>query len=75
MQTFDNPRIAPSGLHSLVIALFHIFIFLSFADTIVEDDEDVPELVDNFDAPSKNESRVGDADGMTRGAISLIQTN
>merc|ERR1712142_1032001 len=31
-------------------------------DTIVEDDEDVPELVDNFDAPSKNESRVGDAD-------------
>merc|ERR550534_681138 len=29
--------------------------------TIVEDDdEDVPELVDNFDAPSKNESKVGD---------------
>merc|ERR1719394_1312236 len=31
-------------------------------DTIAEDDEDVPELVDNFDAPSKNESKVGDAD-------------
>merc|ERR1719431_1841615 len=31
-------------------------------DTIVEDDEDVPELVDNFDAPSKNESKVGDAE-------------
>merc|ERR1719423_281752 len=31
-------------------------------DTIAEDDEDVPELVDNFDAPSKNESKVGDAE-------------
>merc|ERR1712142_103203 len=32
--------------------------------TIVEDDdEDVPELVDNFDAPSKNESKVGDGGG------------
>merc|ERR1719315_574219 len=31
-------------------------------DTIAEDDEDVPELVDNFDAPSKNESKVGDVD-------------
>ena len=37
-----------------------------FPDTIAEDDEDVPELVDNFDAPSKNESKVGDAEG-TRG--------
>merc|ERR1719284_2355091 len=31
-------------------------------DTIAEDAEDVPELVDNFDAPSKNESKVGDAE-------------
>merc|ERR1719259_1010091 len=31
-------------------------------DTIAEDDEEVPELVDNFDAPSKNESKVGDAE-------------
>merc|ERR1712142_649153 len=31
-------------------------------DTIVEDDEDVPELVDNFDAPSKTESKFGDID-------------
>merc|ERR1711942_164681 len=31
-------------------------------DTIAEDDEDVPELVDNFDAPSKNEAKVGDTE-------------
>jgi nascent polypeptide-associated complex subunit beta len=31
-------------------------------DTIAEDDEDVPELVDNFDAPSKNEAKVGEGD-------------
>merc|ERR1719348_2265594 len=31
-------------------------------DTIAEDDEDVPELVDNFDAPSKNECKVGEID-------------
>merc|ERR1711887_450718 len=31
-------------------------------DTIAEDDEDVPELVDNFDAPSKTESKFGDID-------------
>merc|ERR1719228_519144 len=31
-------------------------------DTITEEDDDVPELVDNFDAPSKNESKVGDVD-------------
>merc|ERR1711872_930312 len=31
-------------------------------DTITEEDDDVPELVDNFDAPSKNESKVGDID-------------
>merc|ERR1739838_360022 len=31
-------------------------------DTIAEDVEDVPELVDNFDAPSKNECKVGEID-------------
>jgi len=31
-------------------------------DTIIEDDEDVPELVENFDAPSKNESKLDDDD-------------
>merc|ERR1712212_1060935 len=31
-------------------------------DTIAEDDEDVPELVDNFEAPSKTESKFGDID-------------
>ena len=43
-----------------------MFIFelrLTKLDTITEEDDDVPELVDNFDAPSKNESKVGDVDG------------
>ena len=49
-------------LYNLYIVISISFIFL-MTDTIAEDDEDVPELVDNFDAPSKTESKFGDIDG------------
>jgi len=42
-------------------------------DTIAEDDEDVPELVDNFDAPSKNEAKVGEGDDDIPALVEVVQ--
>merc|ERR1712168_824048 len=46
---------------------------LGHPDPIAEDDEDVPELVDNFDAPSKNEAKVGEGDDDIPALVEVVQ--